>query len=152
MTGLALAGAVVMLLAGGIASGNMWCITVDRLSVWTRMSIVDYATDFRRLLKNVDPMMPILVGLSGVGAVIVAIQTSGLTSALAWAVLGCQVLIILTSATLAEPVNSKFRRLPEGTPPERADYYQTFWARFHRLRTLASVVAFILAVSSVVAY
>jgi hypothetical protein len=38
-----------MLLAGGIAVGNMWCITVDRLSlsVWKRMTVDEHATDFR---------------------------------------------------------------------------------------------------------
>lgn len=152
MTGIALVGAILMVLAGGIAAGNMWCITVDRLSVWKRMTVVEYATDFRRLLKNVDPMMPILVALSLIGAVLVAVNTSGATSVLSWGVVGCDAVIIAASTVLAEPVNFKFRRLPEGTPPDRVEYYRTYWQWFHSLRTLVNVAAFVFAVSAVLAY
>jgi hypothetical protein len=63
--GLARTGAILMLVFGGVAAGVMWGITADRLLVWNRMSITEYATDFRRALKHVDPMMPIFVALSG---------------------------------------------------------------------------------------
>jgi hypothetical protein len=32
---------------------------------------------------------------------------------------------VVASITIAEPINSKFRRLPEGQMPERAEHYRT---------------------------
>jgi Domain of unknown function (DUF1772) len=149
MNAMALGSAVVMLLCGGLAAGIMFGITVDRLPVWNRLAAAEYATDFRRLLKHVDPMMPILIALAGLGAGLFASQVSGTAAASAWWSMAFQALIIAASLVLAEPVNSKFRRLPEGTPPMGALRYRTFWARFHLVRTFGSVAAFSAAIAAV---
>lgn len=138
-------GGIFMVLFGGVASGVMWGITVDRLPVWARMSSVEYATDFRRLLLHVDPMMPIFVSLSAGGAILFALERSGTARSLAWVTVALQALIMVTSVSLAEPVNSKFRRLPEGTPPPDVQKLRVFWRRFHSVRTAVSLAAFILA-------
>lgn len=149
---MTLAGAIVMLFVGGITAGNMWMVAVDRLTVWQRMSVDEYAIDFRRTIKLVDPMMPILGTLSAVGAALVGFTADGTTSILAWCAFGCYAIVMLGSLVLAEPVNTKFRRLPEGTTPERAAHYRTFWRRFHRARTVLGVTAFAFAVWSILAY
>ncbi|MDJ0105519.1 DUF1772 domain-containing protein [Rhodococcus erythropolis] len=150
MSGLGSAGATMMLVFGGLAAGGMLIMTVDRLSVWNRMPIVEYATDFRRFLKRVDPMMPIIVTLTGIGAVLFAIESAGSASLLAWIALALLVLIMVASVTLAEPVNSKFRKLAEGTPPEGADRYRIFWYRFHFVRSTVALIAFISLVAAVI--
>ena len=45
------------------------------------------------------------------------------------------------AVTIAEPINSKFRRLPEGQAPQRAEHYRTLWRRFHAVRNLAALAA-----------
>jgi len=62
-------------------------------------------------------------------------------AALAWAGLGFIVLVVVASITIAEPINSKFRRLPEGQMPDRVEHYQTLWRRFHAARNLAALAA-----------
>ena len=146
---LAHLGAVLMLLFGGVAAGVMTGIAVNRLPVWNRMSIPDYATDFRRTVKHVDPMVPIFVALAAVGAGLFASQASGAASTLSWISLACQVVIIGASIVFGEPVNSRFRRRPEGDPPETASEDRVFWRRFHRGRTAVSIIAFVLAILSV---
>src|SRR6516165_10639978 len=59
----------------------------------------------------------------------------------AWAGIGFIVLVVVASITIAEPINSKFRRLPEGQMPERAEHYRTLWRRFHAARNLAALAA-----------
>lgn len=152
MSGATLAGIITMLFVGGITAGNMWMVAVDRLSVWQRMSVVEFATDFRRTIRLVDPMMPILVIVTAAGAALVGVSAGGATSALAWCAFGCYAIVIVGSVILAEPVNTKFRRLPEGTPPERAEYYRTYWRWFHRARTVLGVAAFALSVWAVLVY
>jgi anthrone oxygenase-like protein len=46
------------------------------------------------------------------------------------------------SLIVAEPINSRFRRLPEGKPPDRADQLRVTWRRFHAARTLLALAAF----------
>ena len=51
------------------------------------------------------------------------------------------VLVVVASITIAEPINSKFRRLPEGQVPQRAEHYRTLWRSFHAVRSLAALAA-----------
>ncbi|WP_157187190.1 DUF1772 domain-containing protein [Nocardia vinacea] len=151
MSALGHLGAMLMLLFGGLATGGIWVIAIDRLAVWNRMSVVEYATDFRRTLKHVDPMMPIFVSLSGVGAVLFSTHASGNSRLLGWLGLACLVVIMVGSALLGEPINSKFRRLAEGTPPEGAEALRAFWRRFHFVRTGVAVAALVFLIAAVIA-
>jgi uncharacterized membrane protein len=132
----------LMVVFCGIWTGGINVIAVDRLSVWNRMSIQEYAVDFRRLLFRVDPMMPILAIVTLISAVYFAMYTNPLASKAAWIGAGLVLLVIIASVSLAEPVNSKFRRVPEGTVPEGADRYRVFWRRFHMCRNVAAIIAF----------
>jgi hypothetical protein len=86
-------------------------------------------------------MMPILGVIAGAAATIFALQRSGAARGLAWAGLGFIVLVVVASITIAEPINSKFRRLPEGQVPQRAEHYRTLWRHFHSVRNLAALAA-----------
>jgi hypothetical protein len=86
-------------------------------------------------------MMPILGVIAGAAATIFAVQRSGAARDLAWAGLGFIVLVVVASITIAEPINSKFRRLPEGQVPQRAEHYRTLWRHFHSARNLAALAA-----------
>jgi hypothetical protein len=47
-----------------------------------------------------------------------------------------------SSLLIAEPMNSRFRRLPEGHVPDGAEQLRIRWRRFHQVRTLVAVAAF----------
>jgi Domain of unknown function (DUF1772) len=50
---------------------------------------------------------------------------------------------------LAEPINSQFRRRPEGSVPPDAERLRRVWRRFHLVRTAIAVAAFTLLVTAV---
>ena len=104
----------IMLVSCGLWAGGILIFAVERTNLWRRMPIDQYAIDFRRSLFRVDPMMPILGVIAGAAATIFALQRSGAARGLAWAGLGFIVVVVVASITIAEPINSKFRRLPEG--------------------------------------
>ena len=131
----------VMLAFGGLYSGAILIYTVDPVHVWRRMPIDQYVVDFRRSVYRADPLIPILGILSALGAVVFALNSVGRAAVLAWIGFALIALIMAASITLAEPVNSKFRRLPEGQVPDRVKQLRISWCRFRRARTVVALGA-----------
>ena len=96
----------IMLVFCGLWAGGILIFAVERTNLWRRMSIDQYAVDFRRSLFRVDPMMPILGVIAGAAATIFALQRSGAAKGLAWAGLGFIVLVVVASITIAEPTST----------------------------------------------
>ena len=121
----------VMLAFGGLFSGAILVFAVERVNLWRRMPVDQYVVDFRRSLYRADPLIPIMGILSALGAVVFALNSGGRAAVLAWIGIALIALIMVASITLAEPMNSKFRRLPEGQAPDRVEQLQITWRRFH---------------------
>ena len=141
---------VLMLLGNALWAGGTMTIAVERCAIWPRMTFEDYVVDFRRSLHRMDPLMPILGGVGLVGAVLLAVRGSGHAAAWAWADVALIAVVIIASVTIAEPINSKFRRLPEGAAPEGAEGYLRRWRRFHAARFAVALAALCCAALSVV--
>jgi hypothetical protein len=133
--------AAVMLAFGGLYSGAILIYAVDRVHVWRRMSVDQYVVDFRRSLYRADSLIPIIGVLSELGAAVFALNSTGRAAVLAWSGSALIALIFVASVTLAEPMNSKFRRLPEGQAPARVEHLRIAWCRFHRARTVVALAA-----------
>jgi hypothetical protein len=131
----------VMLAFGGLYSGAILIYAVDRVHVWRRMPVDQYVVDFRRSLFRADPLIPIMGILGALGAVVFALNTTGRATVLAWVGFALIALIMVASITLAEPMNSKFRRLPEGQAPDRVEQLRIAWSRFHWARTVVALGA-----------
>lgn len=140
---------VLMTLCIGMWAGGLLIVAVDRTHSWALMSLTDYAVDFRRSVHRLDPMMPILGLLGVVSAVVFALAQTGLAQILAWTGAGITLLAIVASIVLVEPINSRFRRLPEGTPPPQAEHDRVTWRRFHWIRTVAGIVAFAILATAI---
>jgi hypothetical protein len=48
---------------------------------------------------------------------------------------------MVASILIAEPINSKFRRLSEGEAPEGVEQLRVTWRRFHLARTAVALAA-----------
>ena len=107
----------VMLAFGGLFSGSILIYAVDRVHVWRQMPI------------------------DALGAVVFALNSTGRATVLAWTGFALIALIMVASITLAEPMNSKFRRLPEGRAPDGVEQLRIAWCRFHRVRTVVALGA-----------
>jgi Domain of unknown function (DUF1772) len=129
----------LMLAFGGLYSGAILIYAVDRVHVWRRMPVDQYVIDFRRSLYRADPLVPIMGVLSALGAVVFAVNSAGRAAVLAWVGFALIALIVIASITLAEPMNSKFRRLPEGQVPDRVEQLRIRWCRFHWARTVVAL-------------
>jgi hypothetical protein len=131
----------LMLAFGGLYTGAILIYAVDRVHVWRRMPVDQYVIDFRRSLFRADPLIPIMGLLSELGAVVFALNSGERAAMLAWIGFALIALIIVASIALAEPMNSKFRRLPEGQVPDRVEQLRITWCRFHWARTVVALGA-----------
>lgn len=134
-------GAWLMLVAGGMFVGGITIVAVERVNQWQRMPVEQYAVDFRRTLYRLDPLLPILGALSAGGAAVYGSAVGGRAAVSAVTGIGAVVVIIVGSILIAEPMNSKFRRLPEGGVPADAERIRLRWRRFHYVRTVVAVLA-----------
>ncbi len=126
----------------GLFSGGIFFVAVERVNLWRRMPVDQYVVDFRRSLYRLDPLMPILGVVAALAAVAFALNTEvGRAAALAWVGVGLIAVIMVTSILLAEPINSKFRRLQEGQAPDGVDLLRVTWRRFHLARTAVALAA-----------
>jgi Domain of unknown function (DUF1772) len=140
---------IVMLGAGGLFTGGVVWYAWERVWIWRRLTLAEYAVDFRRSVRKADPALPILLGISATAAAAFAWLSGGSARALALGGIGLLAVILVSSIVLAEPINSQFRRRPEGVLPPDAERLRRFWRRFHLARTALAVGAFAMFVTAV---
>ena len=139
---------IALVVLSGIWTGAITTIAWERIPVWRRLDPVPRAVDFRRSLYRMDPTMPILAIAVLVLGVIHALRLDGDVRTLTWLAVGGVALIVVGSLLLLEPINSKFRRLPEGTPPPDAATLHARWARLHLARAVVAVASLALLVTA----
>jgi hypothetical protein len=140
---------IVMLAAGGIFTGGVVWYAWERVWIWRRLTLVEFAVDFRRSVRKADPALPILLVVSGTAAGAFAVSAAGGARWLAVGGVGLLAVILVSSIVIAEPINSQFRRRPEGDVPPDAERLRRLWRRFHLVRTGLAVAAFALFVTAV---
>lgn len=140
---------IVMLGAGGLFTGGVVWYAWERVWIWRRLTLPAFAVDFRRSVRKADPALPILLVICAAGAGAFAWLTGGTGRILSLAGVALLAVILVSSIILAEPINSQFRRLPEGTVPPDAESLRQRWWSFHLIRTALAVAAFALFVTAV---
>ena len=78
----------LMLVTGGLFTGVIWTVAVERVNLWRRMPVEQYVVDFQRSVRRVDPLQPIMGTVCAVGAVVFAINSQGRPATLAWIAVG----------------------------------------------------------------
>jgi uncharacterized membrane protein len=141
----------LMLMACGLWAGVILTFQVERINLWARMPIEQFAVDFRRSLFRVDPLQPILAALASIVGGYFAWFSLGTPRLLAWVGVALMVFVVVASIVIAEPINSRFRDLPEGQLPDGAERYRIAWRRFHTARTIFTLAAFACCAGAVVA-
>jgi Domain of unknown function (DUF1772) len=130
----------LMVAAGGLFSGGIFFVAVERLNLWQRMPVDQYV-DFRRSVYRADLLMPIMGMISELAAFVFALNSAGRPAMLAWFGTALIAAITVSWIVIAEPINSGFRRVPEGQQPERAEQLRIRWRRFHLARTSAALLS-----------
>jgi drug/metabolite transporter (DMT)-like permease len=138
-----------MLTAGALFTGGLVWYAWERVWIWRRLDLRCFAVDFRRSVRRADPAMPILLVICGAAASVFATLSEAVSRTLAIVAIGLLAAILVSSVLVAEPINSRFRRLPEGVVPPEAEQLRRRWRRFHLVRAgmgVGALACLILAV------
>ena len=73
----------LMLIPGALFAGVIFFNSVERVVLWARMPIDEFAVDFRRSINRADPLQPILGFLTAAGTIWFALTTGGTAAVLA---------------------------------------------------------------------
>jgi len=119
--------------SSGLRGSGVW--------IWRRLTLPEFAVDFRRSVRKADPAMPILLVICAAAAGVFASLTEGGGRSLELAGIGLLAVIMIGSIILAEPINSQFRQGPEGVVPPQAERLRRLWRRFHLIRTGLGIAA-----------
>jgi Domain of unknown function (DUF1772) len=139
---------IFMLATGAVFTGGIVWYAWERVWIWRRLALPEYAVDFRRSVRKADPAMPILLVTTAAAAGVFAALTEDTARALALTGIGVLGVILVGSIVVAEPINSRFRRLPEGAVPPDAERLRGRWRRFHLVRTGLALTAFVLLLTA----
>jgi Domain of unknown function (DUF1772) len=138
-----------MLSAGGLFTGGLVWYAWERVWIWRRLDLSAFAVDFRRSVRKADPAMPILLVVCASAAGGFAWLAEGGARTLALVGIGLLAIILVGSIVVAEPINSQFRRLPEGVVPPQAERLRRRWRRFHLIRTGLGIAALACLITAV---
>jgi Domain of unknown function (DUF1772) len=136
---------IVMLSAGGLFTGGLVWYVWERVWIWRRLTLREFAVDFRRSVRKADPAMPILLVICAAAAGVFAPLAESGARMFALAGIG----LLVGSIVVAEPINSQFRRLPEGVVPPQAERLRRRWRRFPLLRTALGIAALACLITAV---
>jgi hypothetical protein len=139
-----------MLFFGGLFAGCALIFAVERVWSWKAMGIGDFAADFSRAMPRFDPFIPLLGVASLAGAIAFAASADGAASTLAAVAATGVVVVMIGSVALMEPINSQFRRSPEGAIPDQAERLRARWRRLHVVRATLIVCSFAAMVAAAV--
>jgi Domain of unknown function (DUF1772) len=134
--------AIVALVSGALFTGDAFFVAIERVPIWRRLDDRSFAIDFRRSIRRADPTQPILLIVCAGSAVGFATATGGASRTLALLAAGLLGLILVASVGLGEPINSQFRRRPEGEVPVDVQGLRRRWSRMHLVRAATAIGAF----------
>ncbi len=138
-----------MLLFSGLWAGAVVAATVERAPIWALMPVDQYVVDFRRSLVRLGPLLAVMGLAAAASAVVFALHSSGAARSFSIAGVAGFVLVVLGSIVFVAPIESAFRRRPEGEIPDGALERRRFWRRFHTGRTLLVLATFACFVAAV---
>ena len=137
---------IVMLISGALFIAGVFPIAYERAPAWRRADDATFRTEFGHTLRRVDRLQPVLLLISVVGAVGFAISASGTAQTLAAAAALCLVAVLIGSGLRLVPIQRRLTDRATSLSTKEVDHLRTRWLNCHLIRTIVSLLAFVLLV------
>jgi uncharacterized membrane protein len=138
--------ALVVVLFAGLATGGLVVNWIGLGRAMSRLSVSAYVEFHQHTNRTFDPYMPIVVigALAGGAALAVMNGVHSNPGQLAAAGAVCYALVIIIGVPTCVRINHQIALWSIADPPREWDQMRARWIRFHIIRTLFSIPAFVL--------
>lgn len=133
-------GRFAMLWAFGLFAGTVLAVAIIYAATWRDLPAQPFVADFRRVIKRVDLIQPILLLISLAGTASYALSASGAGRALAFLASGGQVLTLVLSVAVLVPLQNRI--IASRASDDELGTMRRAWLRGHLGRTALVVAAF----------
>jgi hypothetical protein len=137
---------LIVLLFAALATGGLMVNWIGLGRAMSRLSVSAYVEFHQHTNRTFDPYMPIVVigALAGGVALAVMYGVHSLSGQLAAAGAVCYALVIIIGVPTCVRINHQIASWSIQNPPREWAQMRARWIRFHVIRTLFSVPAFII--------
>jgi uncharacterized membrane protein len=139
---------LIVLLFAALATGGLLVNWIGLGRAMSRLSVSAYIEFHQHTNRTFDPYMPIVVigALAGGVALAVIYGVHSISGQLAAAGAFCYALVIIIALTTNVRINHQIASWSIQNPPREWAQMRARWIRFHVIRTLFSVPAFVVYV------
>jgi hypothetical protein len=141
---------IVMVISGALFIAGVLPIAYERAPVWREADDVTFRTEFARTLRRVDRLQPALLLISLIGAVGFAVSGGGTARILAVAAALCLVAVLIGSGLALVPIQRRLIDPGTNLSTAEAGRLRGRWLKGHLIRTVVSLLAFVLLVVAAV--
>jgi hypothetical protein len=136
---------VIMLVLGGLFTGVLWTLAIERVWIWRALDARAFAADFRSSVQRIDVVQPVTGALATAAAIGYATTVPSRGQTLSIAAAALLLVVIVASAGIGVPIQKRFRRADADELSEgRIVELRGRWVALHLARTVAGVAAFVL--------
>jgi hypothetical protein len=145
---------VIVLLLAALATGGLIVNWIGLGRAMSRLSVSAYVEFHQQTNSTFDPYMPIVVigALAGGIALAVVYGVHSIPGQLAAAGAICYALVIIIGVPTCVRINHQIAHWSIQSPPPEWAQTRARWIRFHIIRTLFSVPAFVIYLLAVMSY
>ena len=142
--------AIPMLFAGGLFTGAVTSIALERVPAWRATELSEFQTGFAYSLRRVDRVQPALLVVSLVSTIGFALSAEGTARASALLATACFLIVLVGSIAWLVPVQRRLVSSGKEHPSQQLERLRNQWLRGHRIRTVVALIALSLAIVAAV--
>jgi Domain of unknown function (DUF1772) len=142
--------AIPMLFAGGLFTGAVTSIALERVPAWRATELSEFQTGFAYSLRRVDRVQPALLVVSLVSTIGFALSAEGTARASALLATACFLIVLVGSIAWLVPVQRRLVSSWKEHPSQQLERLRSQWLRGHWIRTVVALIALSLAIVAAV--
>lgn len=132
----------LMVVAGGLWTGGVCIIAVERSRAWQQMAPDNFLADFRISIRSVDPLMPICCLTTVTATAFFSHDAEDGTALLGWIATGVAVIGAVGTGVVSAPAVLSVLRSHDTIPAERIVGYRRIMLVCNAVRAIAALLAF----------
>ncbi|NPD68110.1 hypothetical protein HN018_12120 [Lichenicola cladoniae] len=140
-----------MIVSGGLWTGGVSFLAVERSRAWRDMPLDDFLADFRVSVRFVDPLMPVCCFASAIAATVFSRASHGTSAIFGWVGVVCTMIAAVGSGAVSAPSVLRMLRSEKTQTSAQLMRDRTIMLASNVVRTIAALLAFVCLDAAIIA-